>query len=102
MGIVYLLFIILTGSVLFSVLVWAVVTGYRILFPEQPHLTDQQADLQLWHEEAHRVWHVGVREIQAAQERQQADRHQVPYHYVQGLSDGFPSSWADDLWTRRN
>nr|MBO2491046.1 hypothetical protein [Rhodothermus marinus] len=95
----YLLPVLVFGPVLFFMLVWALVTAGRILFPERPLPFDREFSLRGWTmRPRHRApIHVGATR---AESFGQADP--VPYHFEAGQSDGLPEAWVDELWLRRN
>lgn len=95
----YLLLMLILGSMLFSMLVWAIVTAGRILFPERPLPFDREFSLRAWtmHSRSRAPVHVTASRATALSHSAQA-----PYHFEEGHSDGLPESWVDDLWLRRN
>ncbi|NBC17894.1 MAG: hypothetical protein GVY18_11335 [Bacteroidetes bacterium] len=98
------MFAVVAMPVLFFALVWVAVTAYRLLYPEKP--LPFERDPILVRRQAAATGKdvpVGVREIREDQQHLQTMRSRTtPYHYLDGVSDGFPETWADDLWQRRN
>jgi hypothetical protein len=100
----YLILAILAAPLLFFMIIWALVTAYRIYFPEKP-LPFEKAPVMM-RRQARAAGHsmpVGVREIRA----DQRDRYRVPaapsYNYTDGFApEGLPADWKDELWLRRN
>lgn len=100
----HVLFITLVGPVLFFLLTWVVATAYRLYFPEQPVAFDRDPivlrERRLRKEKSVPV---GVREIREDQRRSQYLGKSSPdYHYAWGTSDGFPDTWRENVWLRRN
>ncbi len=100
----HVLFLTIVGPILFFLLTWVVATAYRLYFPEQPLVFDN--DPIVLREERAREGQsipVGVREIREDQRRnRQLGRTSPDYRYAWGGSDGFPDAWKDDIWQRRN
>jgi hypothetical protein len=100
-----LFFAAIVGPILVFLLTWVVATVYRLYFPEEVASFDK--DPVMLRERARqegRALPVGVREIRADQRRQRRleRAHNRAYHYAWGGSDGFPESWRENLWQRRN
>lgn len=100
----YLTFAILVAPILFFMLIWVVVTAYRIYFPEKP-LPYEQDPLMVRRRQT-RAGHavaVGLREIREDQRARREALAPVDYHYTDGFSlEGLPADWMEDLWLRRN
>lgn len=96
-----LVFTLVFIPILCCMLVWAAVTAYRLLRPEEVEAFIE--DPALLHLEAFEVQApvpVGVREIREDQRR--ARHLHIRYYYTQGYSHGLPDLWLDQLWDRRN
>lgn len=103
MGTLYLIFLIVAVPVFFFMLTWAIVTACRLLFPEQPLPPERDPVVIRKHAASEGVSvPVGVREIREDQRHQRQTVPPTPYIYAYGSSDGFPDSWQEDLWRRRN
>ena len=97
-------FAIIAAPFLFFMVVWAIVTAYRIYIPEQvmplerdPFILRQRAAT-----EGVPV-PVGAREIREDQQLRQRNAFVAPYHYAWGCSErGVPEAWVEDVWLRRN
>jgi hypothetical protein len=100
----YLTLAILAAPMLFFMLIWAVVTAYRIYFPEKPLPFEQDPMMVRRRVTATgRSVAVGVREIREDQRMRQRAVARTSYHYAGGLSlEGLPEDWMEDLWVRRN
>ncbi|ARA93518.1 hypothetical protein AWN76_010355 [Rhodothermaceae bacterium RA] len=101
----YLTFALLAAPMVFFMLIWVVVTAYRIYFPEKPLPFEQDPVVRRWRMTS--VGHsipVGVREIRQDQrERLQTTSPTASYHYADGYaSEGLPEYWMEDLYLRRN
>ncbi|SHK59639.1 hypothetical protein [Rhodothermus profundi] len=95
----YLLPALVFVPILFFMLVWAVVTAGRILFPERPLPFDRDFSLRGWTVRPRYRAPVHVAAPRATVLQQVA---QAAYHFEEGHSDGLPEAWVEDLWLRRN
>ncbi len=95
----YLLPALVFVPVLFFMLVWAVVTAGRILFPERPLPFDREFSLRGW---TMRPRHRALVHVAAPRATTMPHVAQAVYHFEEGHSDGLPEVWVDDLWLRRN
>ncbi|MEM1127119.1 MAG: hypothetical protein AAGI71_10740 [Bacteroidota bacterium] len=99
----YITFALLVAPILFFMVTWAVVTVYRLYFPEEPLPYDQ--DPTMLRRRATLQGHsvpVGVREIREDQRLRQHTVVPASYHYACDGSCGLPEAWVNDLWERRN
>lgn len=88
--------------VLFVVLVWAVVTAYRILSPEEEQpLVPDEAQVRAEETQRGHPVRVGAREIRADIRFWQRC-HSARYCYDDHASDGLPEAWWDDVAHRQN
>ncbi|MDQ7040032.1 MAG: hypothetical protein Q9M35_03740 [Rhodothermus sp.] len=94
-----LLPVLVFGPVLFFMLVWALVTAGRILFPERPLPFDREFSLRGW---TMRPRHRAPIHVEAPRAGNLPHGYQASYHFEAGQSDGLPEIWVDDLWLRRN
>lgn len=97
------IFLMVVVPVVLLMVVWVIVTVFRICMPEEEYLKDSPAMLrrQATHQGVHTP--VGVREI--CEDQRRYIRHhlrQPEYHYETGTSAGIPFSWLEDLNQRRN
>ncbi len=101
MSIVYVLFAVIVAPVLFFMLTWAIVTAYRLVFPDEPSEQDPVVDRQDATSRGEYV-PVGAREIR--EDRRYYLRAHPPASYLSvfGESEGLPELWTEDLWRRRN
>ena len=95
----YLLPALIFVPVLFFMLVWAVVTAGRILFPERPLPFDREFSLRGW---PMRPRHRAPVHVAAPRATTMPHVAQAVYHFAERPSDGLPEVWVDDLWLRRN
>lgn len=103
MGIVSYVLIALAVPIFFFLLTWALVTAYRLLFPEAPRPVEEDP-VRVRQRATARGEHVpvGAREIREDQRHFRSAHPQTDYAYFYGTSDGFPENWSKDLWRRRN
>ena len=103
MDIVYFAFAAVAVPVLFFMLTWAVVTAYRLLFPEEPRPV-QKDPVVIRKIATAKGSHVpvGAREIREDQRHYLSEHPPASYTYIYGESDGFPQKWDEDLSLRRN
>lgn len=90
--------------VILLILIWAVLTTLRICFPDKVQsLDDNPWQFGALLEETKREPAlVGSHEIREGQRRTQREQAVSPYSYHDGLSEGLPARWLDDVWLRRN
>ena len=100
MSIVYVLFAVI-APVLFFMLTWAIVTAYRLVFPDELSEQDPVVDRQDATSRGEYV-PVGAREIREDRRYYLRAHPPAPYLYVYGESEGLPELWTEDLWRRRN
>lgn len=101
----FLLLATIVGPIVFFLLTWVVATVYRLYFPEEPMLFEN--DPVVIRERATQSGNsvpVGIREIRADQRRhRRLQAEQIAYqYYTWGGSAGFPEEWREDVWVRRN
>jgi len=97
-----LIFATLIGPILFFLLVWVIASAYRLYFPEEPMpFEEDPVILRKKATSQGKNIPVGVREIRADQRYQRRNTSRT-YHYAWGGSDGFPDTWRENLWLRRN
>ena len=115
MNVYTLLFLFVGLSVFFFLLVWVVVSTYRICFPEKQipfHETARQFRLLSFAGMDARRMTVGVhryhpqrsisaREIRSSHRRRQQTRAREPVQYIVGEGT-VPETWREELWIRRN
>ncbi len=103
MNIVYFALAAVVIPVVFFMLTWAVVTAYRLLFPEEP-APPQKDPVVIRRVAAARGEYVpvGAREIREDQRQYFSEQAPAFYTYAYGESDGFPEKWHQDLLRRRN
>ena len=103
MDIVYFAVAAVTVPVLFFMLTWAVVTAYRLLFPEEPQPPEKDPVVirKVTTAQGKHV-PVGAREIREDQRHYYSEHPPASYTYLYGESDGFPQKWDEDLSLRRN
>lgn len=101
------LFLLVAVPVIFGVAVWALVTAFRILYPERP-LPKPPAPRWRRREQAEpwRSARVGFREIHDEMQGH-ARRVTLPYRLDRqrqrvGMKGGVPERWLDDIFERRN
>ena len=101
--IIYFALAALVIPVLFFMLTWAVVTAYRLLFPEESH-PPQKDSVVVRRVAAARGEYVpvGAREIREDQREYFSEHLSASYTYTYGESEGFPEKWDKDLLRRRN
>lgn len=91
-----LLFLLLVAPVFFFAVTWAVVTVFRICFPEKVLPFDGSPD-----PEPLSMRRVGVHQIYLHSRRLLKVTHR-DYEFTEGYSCGVPEGWHDDLQRRRN
>ena len=103
MNIVYVLFAVIVAPVLFFMLTWALVTVYRLLFPDEPAPSEQDPVVDRQHATSRGEYvPVGAREIREDRRYYLRAHPPASYLYVYGESEGLPELWTEDLWRRRN
>ncbi len=103
MSIVYVLFVVIAVPVLFFMLTWAVVTVYRLVFPDEP-IPSEHDPVVVRQNATSRGEYVSVGAREIREDRRYYLRAHPPasYLYVHGESEGVPEIWTEDLWRRRN
>ena len=97
----YVLFALVAIPLLFFMLVWVVVTAYRIFNPEVPRPLEKESFMiRTQTTSTGRRVPVGARDIREDHRRHR--RQLRPYRYAWGDSEGLPDHWHEDLWLRRN
>ncbi|MEX0600809.1 MAG: hypothetical protein WD021_03280 [Rhodothermales bacterium] len=98
----FILFIV-AAPILFCMLTWVAATVYRLYFPEKPLPLDRQLSIvSRWEPSAPEMpVPIGVREIKEDQRRRRRSRA-THYQFANGLSNGVPSDWLEDVKQRRN
>lgn len=94
---------VLFAPTLIMLLVWALVTTYRIYTPEK--IIPFEQDPTYFRMQAIKRGEsvrVGVTEIYEDQQRLQRETPPVEYEYPQNVPHRFPEAWQDSLWMRRN
>ena len=101
--IIYFAIAAVTVPVLFFMLTWAVVTAYRLLFPEvrRPPKKNPVVVRKIITARGTHV-PVGTREIREDQRHYYTEHPPAHYTYAYGESDGFPEKWDEDLLRRQN
>jgi hypothetical protein len=94
----YLLLAFAFAPILFFMLVWAIVTAGRILFPEKPMPFDREFSLRGWRMRSR--YRVPI--PSAALRPQPVEDETSGYSFEAGRSAGLPTAWYTDLWDRRN
>ncbi len=103
MSIVYVLFAVIAVPVLFFMLTWAVVTVYRLVFPDEPIPSEHDPVVVRQNATSRGEYvPVGAREIREDRRYYLRAHPPAPYLYVYGESEGLPELWTEDLWRRRN
>ena len=103
MDILYFAFAALAIPVLFFMLTWAVVTAYRLLFPEEPPPPPPDPVVIRKVAAARGEYMpVGAREIREDQRQYFSEQAPASYTYAHGESEGFPEKWRQDLLRRQN
>lgn len=94
----YLLLACTFVPILFFMLVWAVVTAGRILFPERPMPFDREFSLRGWRMRPRYRIPIPTAAVRLQMGQDEADG----YAFEAGHSEGLPAGWYTDLWERRN
>lgn len=103
MHVTSLIFLLVAVPVAFCMLTWVVATIYRLYFPEPVARVhpERSIRLPLRLKPVSMAMAVGVREIKENQ-RRRFSSSATHYSFSNGLSNGVPSDWVDDVWRRRN
>lgn len=103
MQVTSLIFLLVAVPIAFCMLTWVIATIYRLYFPEPSarELPIRSIRLPLPIKPVSVAMAVGVREIKENQ-RRQFSSSAAHYSFENGLSNGVPSDWVDDVWRRRN
>ncbi len=103
MQVTSLIFLVVAIPILFCTITWVIATAYRLYFPEKPlplekelsfvsHIAPSSSALPV---------PIGVREIKEDERRRRLNQSAC-YRFTNGMSNGVPSDWLDDVWRRRN
>lgn len=82
---------------------WVIATAYRLYFPEKPIPLEKELTFvsRIQPASSQLPVPIGVRQIKEDQRRRRQSRS-VSYDFSNGISNGVPSDWLDDVWRRRN
>lgn len=103
MQVTSLIFVLVAVPIAFCMLTWAVATIYRLYVPEPPAPNESGRLVRLAPslKPINMAVAVGVREIKENQ-RRQFSSSAAHYSFSNGLSNGVPTDWVEDVWRRRN
>lgn len=104
MQVTSLIFLLIALPVVFCMLTWVIATVYRLYVPDASFDLERELSRisQPEPSPADVALTVGVREIKEDQRRWQRSTCSSPYYFLNGISNGVPSPWLDDVWQRRN
>jgi len=98
-----LIFVLVGVPVIFCVLTYLVATAYRVYFPEKEMPAEEPAEAAPRRRfRKDEPVTVGVREIKEDQRRMSATPARSFYSFSNGLSNGLPADWMDEVRRRRN
>lgn len=98
-----LIFLLVAIPILFCMITWVAATAYRLYFPEKPVPLERELAFVSRAEptSSELLVPIGVREIKEDERRRRLSES-TSYQFTNGMSNGVPSDWLDDVWCRRN
>lgn len=98
-----LIFLFAAIPILFCMITWVIATAYRLYFPEKPLPLEKELGfvMRIEPSTSELAVPIGVREIKEDERRRRLSES-VNYQFTNGISNGVPSDWLDEVWQRRN